>query len=90
MRLGTVAYEGRERVVADLGDDRMLDLHLAAEHAGENAACFVDMLSVIYGGDAALSLARALIDGAEARATLQTDEVAFCPPLLPVQYRDCL
>ena len=36
MRLGTVCYEGRQRVVADLGNGRMLDLHLAAENALEN------------------------------------------------------
>ncbi|SDD53660.1 hypothetical protein [Ruegeria marina] len=33
MRLGTVCCEGRERVVADLGDGRMLGPHLAVDHA---------------------------------------------------------
>lgn len=90
MRLGTVLFEGRERVVAALDDARMLDLHLAAEHADENAALFVDMMSVIYGGDDALALARSLIETASDRAILLEREVTFCPPVLPVQYRDCL
>ena len=90
MRLGTVCYETRERVVADLGDGRMLDLHLAAEHAHENEALFIDMLSVIYGGDEALALAQSLIDNAEDAAILLEDEITFRPPILPVQYRDCL
>ena len=90
MRLGTVCYEGRERVVADLGDGRILDLHLAAEHAHENEALYVDMLSVIYGGEEALALARSLVGNAREAATLLENEVTFCPPILPVQYRDCL
>ena len=90
MRLGTVCYETRERVVADLGDGRMLDLHLAAEHAHENEALFIDMLSVIYGGDEALALAQSLIDTAQDAAILLEDEITFRPPILPVQYRDCL
>lgn len=90
MRLGTVCYEQRERVVADLGDGRMLDLHLAAEHAHENEALFVDMLSVIYGADDALPLAQSLIDTAQEAAILLDEEITYRPPLLPVQYRDCL
>ncbi len=90
MRLGTVLYEGRERVVADLGGGRMLDLHLAAERAGENEAVFVDMLAVIYGGSEALAIARTLVDRAQEAAILLEEEVNFCPPILPVQYRDCL
>ncbi|MFC3614331.1 fumarylacetoacetate hydrolase family protein [Lutimaribacter marinistellae] len=90
MRLGTVAFEGRELVVAALDDNRLLDLHLAAEVNGADCAMFVDMMSVIYGGDEALSLARFLVDAAEDRCILLSEEVTFCPPLLPVQYRDCL
>ncbi|QBF30634.1 fumarylacetoacetate hydrolase family protein [Thalassococcus sp. S3] len=90
MRLGTVCFEGREHVVADLGEDRMLDLHLAAEHAGANEGYFLDMLSVIYGGDEALAVAQSLIDDASDRAILMREEVTFRPPILPVQYRDCL
>lgn len=90
MRLGTVCYEGRQRVVADLGNGRMLDLHLAAENALENEAFYVDMLSVIYGGEDALSLARRLVENAQESSTLLTEEITFCPPILPVQYRDCL
>ncbi len=90
MRLGTVCYENREHVVADLGEGRMLDLHLAAEHAHENEALFVDMMSIIYGGEDALALARNLVDNAQDAAILLEEEITFRPPILPVQYRDCL
>ncbi len=90
MRLATVCYETRERVVAALPDDRLLDLHRAAELADEDAAHFVDMMAVIHGGEAALAVARTLIDSANDRAILLQGEVAFRPPLMPVQYRDCL
>ncbi|MEX0281021.1 MAG: fumarylacetoacetate hydrolase family protein [Arenibacterium sp.] len=90
MRLGTVIYESRERVVADLGAGRMLDLHLAAEKAGMNAAHFVDMLAVICGGDEALAEARALLADVSDSDVLLEEEVTFCPPIFPVQYRDCL
>ncbi len=90
MRLGTVFYRDREHVVAVLGEGRMLDLHLAAELAGANAALFVDMLSVIYGGDEALALARSLIADAQEATILLDREVSFRPPILPVQYRDCM
>ncbi len=90
MRLATVCHESRDRVVAALPDDRLVDLYLAAELAGEETAHFVDMMAVIYGGDEALALARALIATADDRAILLQGEVAFRPPLMPVQYRDCL
>ena len=90
MRLATVCYQTRDRVVAALPDDRLLDLHRAAELAGGDAAHFVDMMAVIYGGDEALALARTLIETADDRAILLPDEVTFRPPLMPVQYRDCL
>ncbi|MEM8693779.1 MAG: fumarylacetoacetate hydrolase family protein [Pseudomonadota bacterium] len=90
MRLGTICYERRERVVADLGEGRMLDLHLAAEHAQANEALFIDILSVIYGGQEALATAQALIDDAKEAAILLKEEITFRPPILPVQYRDCL
>ncbi|MGD9865045.1 MAG: fumarylacetoacetate hydrolase family protein [Pseudodonghicola sp.] len=90
MRLATVSFETRERVVAALPDDRLVDLHLAAELAGEDAAHFVDMMALIYGGEEALVLARALIETVDDRAILLPEEVSFRPPLMPVQYRDCL
>ena len=90
MKLGTVVFESRERVVADLGAGRMLDLHLAAESAGLNAGHFVDMLSVIYGGDVALAEARSLLEDVHDSTVLLEEEVTFCPPILPIQYRDCL
>jgi 2-keto-4-pentenoate hydratase/2-oxohepta-3-ene-1,7-dioic acid hydratase in catechol pathway len=90
MKLGTVEFEGRDLVVAGLPDGRLLDLALAAEHRSEDTALFVDMLSVIYNQSPALEIARALIADADDRAILEQGEVAFRPPLLPVQYRDCL
>ncbi|TDK43733.1 fumarylacetoacetate hydrolase family protein [Antarcticimicrobium luteum] len=90
MRLATVCFETRERVVAALPDDRLVDLHLAAELAGEDAAFFVDMMALIYGGDEALAVARVLVDTADDRVILLQDEVEFRPPVMPVQYRDCL
>jgi len=90
MRLATVCYETRERVVAALPDDRLVDLHLAAELAGEDAAHFVDMMALIYGGEEALAEARALVENADDRVILLQEEVSFRPPLMPVQYRDCL
>ncbi|WP_425043327.1 fumarylacetoacetate hydrolase family protein [Primorskyibacter sp. S87] len=90
MRLGTVCYEGREHVVAALKDGRLLDLHLAAELAGEDCAWFIDMMAVIYAGNPALDLASGLIADASDRCILEEEEITFCPPLLPVQFRDCL
>ncbi|GAA6200054.1 fumarylacetoacetate hydrolase family protein [Aquicoccus sp. SU-CL01552] len=90
MRLATVSYRAGDRVVAALSDDRLIDLHRAAQLAGGDAAHFVDMMAVIHGGEAALALARALIETADDRAILLQGEVAFRPPLMPVQYRDCL
>jgi len=90
MRLATVCFETRERVVAALPDDRLVDLHLAAELAGEDATHFVDMMALIYGGNEALAVARALVEDADDRVILLPDEVSFCPPVMPVQYRDCL
>lgn len=90
MRLGTVDVEGRERVVAALEDDRLLDLLQAAELAGEDMGHFVDMLALIHGGEEALALARALAAVPDERAVLMPKDVTFAPPILPVQYRDCL
>ena len=90
MRLGTVSHEGREKVVADLGDDRMVDLAAAAGGLGEDAAPFHDMLALIHGGENALSLARALMKDAPDSAIMAADDVAFRTPITPVQYRDCL
>ena len=90
MRLATVSHDNRERVVAALDDDRLLDLHRAAELEGANAAHFVDMMAIIHGGDEAMTTARALLDAAPEAAVIGVDQVSFRPPLMPVQYRDCL
>jgi len=90
MHLGTVTCEGRERVVAAVDETQMLDLHKAAELAGMDGTPFVDMLALIHAGEAALTDARTLLATPDPQALLKLAEVRFCPPLMPVQYRDCL
>lgn len=90
MRLGTVLREGRPRVVAALDDDTLLDLDQAAERARYESRTFVDMLAVIRDGDYGLEQAEHLIRRANRRCMIATSEVRFLPPLIPVQFRDCL
>ncbi len=90
MRLGTVLHDGSARVVAALDDDTLLDLARAAGLAGRDSAPFADMLTLIEAGDAGLELARNLAENPDAGAVVPTADVAFLPPIMPVQYRDCL
>ena len=90
MRLGTVETAGRARVVAALSDTELLDLAQAAQAAGRDAAMFGDMLALINAGAEGLDLARALIAAPDPGSVLTTADVRFLPPILPVQYRDCL
>lgn len=90
MRLGTVLFEGHARVVAALDDETLLDLDRAAERARYETDAFRNMLSVIEEGDYGLEQAEHLIRRANRRCMLQADEVTFLPPVMPVQYRDCL
>ncbi|MCA0873767.1 fumarylacetoacetate hydrolase family protein [Seohaeicola saemankumensis] len=87
MKLATVEYQGRNRVVAELPGGGLLDL---AQAAGPQTTVFADMLTMIEGGDAALDQARALIAAADSAAILPADQVSFRAPIMPVQYRDCL
>ncbi|RBI84237.1 fumarylacetoacetate hydrolase family protein [Rhodosalinus halophilus] len=78
MKLGTVAYQGRERPVVVLDETRVVDL----------SADFPDMLAVVEGGAAALDTVRARLQAAE--ATIPLAEAGMRCPIRPVQYRDCL
>lgn len=90
MRLATVLFEGRPRVVAALDDENLLDLDRAAEFARYETDVFRNMLSVIEEGDYGLEQAEGLMRRANRRTMLKTADVTFLPPLLPVQFRDCL
>ncbi|MFT4960447.1 MAG: 2-keto-4-pentenoate hydratase/2-oxohepta-3-ene-1,7-dioic acid hydratase in catechol pathway [Paracoccaceae bacterium] len=88
MRLGTVLYNGKARVVAALGDDTLLDLRRAADSADQDV--FTDMLSLIEQGQKGLDLAATLLANASQDAQISMADVSFLPPIVPVQYRDCL
>lgn len=90
MRLGTVLHEGKARVVSPLDDDTLLDLVRAAELAGARPDTFDTMQTLIEAGDDGLERAGALLARADRHATIPAGEVTFLPPLMPVQYRDCL
>jgi len=90
MKLATVEFEGKSRVVATLDDDMLLDLDKAAELARYETQTFTNMLSVIEEGDYGLEQAHHLLRRSNRRALLKLADVTFLPPLMPVQYRDCL
>lgn len=76
MRLGTVQHQGRACVVA-ASDDGLIPVD-----------AFPDMLALIEAGDRGLEEAAiALQNRAE---VLSESDVIFLPPIMPVQYRDCL
>ncbi|MFV0515409.1 MAG: fumarylacetoacetate hydrolase family protein [Jhaorihella sp.] len=90
MRLATIRHDGREFVAAALDDETLLDLDRAAHFARYETRSFCNMLAVIEEGDYGLEQAEHLIRRASRRAMLPVAEVTFLPPLMPVQYRDCL
>ena len=90
MRLGTVFYGGKVRVVSPLDDETYLDLDRAAHFARYETDTFTNMLSVIHEGDYGIEQADNLIRRANKRAFVPAADVIFLPPLMPVQYRDCL
>jgi len=90
MRLGTVLHDGRARVVAALDDDTLLDLSRAAGLTSADSTPFGDMLTLIEAGDAGLDLAGDLVENPPGAALIPVAGVAFLPPIMPVQYRDCL
>ncbi len=90
MRLATVLFEGTTRVVAALDDETLLDLDCAAEYARYETRTFTNMQAVIEEGDYGLEQAHHLLRRSNRRAILKVADVTFMPPLMPVQYRDCL
>ncbi|MDQ2089968.1 fumarylacetoacetate hydrolase family protein [Marimonas arenosa] len=90
MRLGSVFYGGKVRVVSPLDDDTYLDLDRAAELARYETDTFTNMQSVINEGDYGIEQAEHLLRRANKRAFVNAEDVIFLPPLMPVQYRDCL
>lgn len=90
MRLGTVYHEGRVKVVSPLDDEVVLDLDRAALLARYETDTFRSMQSVIEEGDYGLEQAEHLLRRANRRCMLKTEDLRFLPPVMPVQYRDCL
>ncbi len=90
MRLATVTIDDCPRVVAALDDETLLDLDKAAKFARYETDSFTDMQKVVEEGDYGLEQAQGLIRRADRRALLKVDEVTFLPPIMPVQFRDCL
>jgi len=88
MRLATVLYEGTPRVVAALADEMLLDLDKAATFARYETDTFTNMLAVIQVGDYGLEQARGLLRRADRRALLSISGVIFCPPVMPLQFRN--
>ncbi|MDQ7070708.1 MAG: fumarylacetoacetate hydrolase family protein [Rhodobacterales bacterium] len=80
MRLATVEKDGVARVVVALNDAHLLDI----------SGHFDDMQALIEGGKGALADIAMLVSNPDARMILQVSDVRFLPPLIPVQYRDCL
>ncbi|WP_069299870.1 fumarylacetoacetate hydrolase family protein [Neptunicoccus sediminis] len=90
MRLATVTYNDRPLLVAAIYDDRLLNLRAAAKAAGQDDGDFTSMQSLIDSGQRGLSIARGLVDHPQQSATIAQADVTFLPPIMPVQYRDCL
>jgi len=89
MRLGTVLYKGKARVVMALDDDMLLDLDRAAELARYETNVFRNMQGVIEDGDYGLEQAQGLLRRSDKRALIKASDVNFLPPVMPVQYRNC-
>lgn len=90
MKLATVLYNGQAKVVAMLEDDQLVDLRKAAEDNKQDPSIFADMLSLINAGESGLNIARALLKSVEPNVIIAVPDVSFLPPIMPVQYRDCL
>jgi 2-keto-4-pentenoate hydratase/2-oxohepta-3-ene-1,7-dioic acid hydratase in catechol pathway len=78
MKLGTVHHGGRDKPVAQLGADTLVDL----------SDLYGDMVALVEGGNAALETVRARLASGD-HAFPAADAAMRCP-IRPVQYRDCL
>ncbi|MDO9406675.1 MAG: fumarylacetoacetate hydrolase family protein [Polaromonas sp.] len=77
------------RLGAFLGTDSVLDLQAAAQALGSPDPRLSSMLSLIRGGDAALALARHLVQASPREAVLRRDAVGLRAPLpVPESIRD--
>ena len=90
MRLATVTHNGSPLLVAAIHDDRLLNLRQACENTGHDSAAFTSMQTLIDAGESGLAQARALVSSPQQSATIAQADVTFLPPIMPVQYRDCL
>lgn len=76
MRLGTIEHQGRARVVV-ASDDGLIPID-----------AFPDMLALIEADQRGLEEADGVLQSR--REVLAPGDVRFLPPIMPVQYRDCL
>jgi 2-keto-4-pentenoate hydratase/2-oxohepta-3-ene-1,7-dioic acid hydratase in catechol pathway len=90
MRLATVSHQGQAKVVATTQTNDLIDLRKAAELNGDDSTVFANMLSLINAGENGLKKARALLQSAGDDVLIAIGDVSFLPPIMPVQYRDCL
>ena len=90
MRLATVSHQGQAKVVATTQTNDLIDLRKAAELNGDDSTVFTDMLSLINAGENGLKKARALLQSTGDNVLIAIGDVSFLPPIMPVQYRDCL
>lgn len=86
MKIGTIHFKGRDRLVACLDDTQVLDL-LAATNGDPQ---FANTVAMIEAGLAALDAARALVENPPPAAVIPMVDAEHRVPLHPVQYRDCL
>lgn len=86
MRLATVHHDNADKVVAVLGDGRLLDLAAAS-----GGSPFASMLHLIDAGGEGLDQARSLAEAPDHDALIAPDHVAWRAPVPePRQIRDCL
>lgn len=90
MRLATISHKDQVKVVAALEHETLLDLRAAACNQGQNDALFSDMLSLVEAGPDGLAVARELLATPDDACVIAVSDVSFLPPIMPVQYRDCL
>lgn len=86
MKIGTIHFQGRDRLVASLDGETVLDLLAASD----GDAQFTDTVAMIEAGPAALDTARALLAKPKKTAVIAMANAEHRVPLRPVQYRDCL
>ncbi|MFN3725951.1 MAG: fumarylacetoacetate hydrolase family protein [Allosphingosinicella sp.] len=91
MRLVTYEFGGQRRAGAFVNEDRdIVDLAAGAQAIGLGAAPLTSVLALVEGGEAALEVARRVVDRAPSSALVQRAEVRLLAPIQPPpQLRDC-